>query len=446
MRPRPNRFPCIIAFGLALALPIYAYSADAAGLRRTPRLGGRAPIPTLRSIPSVRPSLGSSPTVGPSVRTITVPREIPPQIRPAETDKIIPAAPYNPNALRNPSMRAFITANLATSGSRISGNEWWRHHGGRYGWVGPLFWPFAYYDIYDYAMWGEVYDAALWDYGLGDIYAGIFIPYDYDDLVAFLPRDAGPTTTGSAVPTRPKDELDPLAQTCSAAARNVVGVPVDEFEHAIKPSAAQRDALGELADASVKAAQAIKSSCPKEVALTAPSRLSNMEQRIESMLDGVVAVQPALQKFHDLLTVEQKQRLVDLATGRRQAASSARPNCGVGISLDFPVAEIEGVTHLSDAQRGGLERLKQAARAAADELKASCLGDHSPPAPSERLAAVKTRLDSLLQAVRMVHAPLSAFYDMLSDEQKAKFEAIGRRWTNQTEASAARKPCWPHCR
>ena len=34
------------------------------------------------------------------------------------------------------------------------GGGWWRHRNGGYGWVGPLFWPFAYYDIYDYAHVG----------------------------------------------------------------------------------------------------------------------------------------------------------------------------------------------------------------------------------------------------------------------------------------------------
>ena len=41
-------------------------------------------------------------------------------------------------------------------------NGWWQHGDGGYGWVGPLFWPFAYYDIYDYTIWG---DYGFWDYG-----------------------------------------------------------------------------------------------------------------------------------------------------------------------------------------------------------------------------------------------------------------------------------------
>ena len=62
------------------------------------------------------------------------------------------------------------------------GSGWWQHGNGGYGWVGPLFWPFAYFDIYDYAIWGNGVGASFWGYGYDDIYAGIFSPYGYDDL------------------------------------------------------------------------------------------------------------------------------------------------------------------------------------------------------------------------------------------------------------------------
>jgi hypothetical protein len=57
-------------------------------------------------------------------------------------------------------------------------------------------------------------------------------------------------------------------------------------------------------------------------------------------------------------------------------------------------------------------------------LKTSCqAGDAiTPPA---RLAAVGKRLDTMLQAVKLVRSALDDFYGSLSDEQKAQFEAIG---------------------
>ena len=99
----------------------------------------------------------------------------------------------NTSALRDPRSRSYITATAATAGwhdGRDGGNGWWRHGNGGYGWVGPLYWPFAYYDMYDYAMWGYGYDDSFWGYGYDDIYAGIFAPYGYDDLTGYLPQYA----------------------------------------------------------------------------------------------------------------------------------------------------------------------------------------------------------------------------------------------------------------
>ena len=75
-----------------------------------------------------------------------------------------------PRWLRNPMTRATITAGVAGAIWRHhNGGLWWRHAHGGFGWVGPVFWPFAYYDIYDYAWWGWDYDPFFWDYGYLDL-------------------------------------------------------------------------------------------------------------------------------------------------------------------------------------------------------------------------------------------------------------------------------------
>lgn len=98
-------------------------------------------------------------------------------------------------------------------------NGWWRHGHGGYGWVGPLFWPFAYDDVYDYAMWGYGDDAAFWDYGYNDIYTGLFSPYGYDDLAGYVPQGGELEVTTGNVPgaTRPGPGTpapDQLTQMC----------------------------------------------------------------------------------------------------------------------------------------------------------------------------------------------------------------------------------------
>jgi hypothetical protein len=80
-----------------------------------------------------------------------------------------------------------------------------------------------------------------------------------------------------------------------------------------------------------------------------------------------------------------------------------------------------------------LVALQKATNQAADLLKASCLTD-DPLTPPARLAAVGKRLDTMLQAVKMVSSALNDFYGTLSDEQKARFEAIGPQQTSRLES------------
>ncbi len=71
----------------------------------------------------------------------------------------------------------------------FAGHDWWRHgwHPYRHlGWIGPLFWPYAYGDFFYYALWPDDYEYVdpFWAYGYGDIYEAIFSPYSYDQYVA----------------------------------------------------------------------------------------------------------------------------------------------------------------------------------------------------------------------------------------------------------------------
>jgi hypothetical protein len=53
--------------------------------------------------------------------------------------------------LRNPIARAAITAAAAGAvWNHHNGGLWWRHAHGGFGWVGPVFWPYADYDLFDY--------------------------------------------------------------------------------------------------------------------------------------------------------------------------------------------------------------------------------------------------------------------------------------------------------
>ena len=359
----------------------------------------------------------------------------------------VAGALHNRDALRHPNNRAHITASAAMAGWHNGrGNGWWRHRNGGYGWVGPLYWPFAYYDLYNYAMWGDGYDDSFWGYGYGDIYAGIFAPYGYDDLTGYLPQyasgnasDPGPAAPASEMPAAAPDQL---AQMCGEDSRDIAGLPIDQFKQAIQPTDEQSSALDDLANASVKAAQNIKAACPSDIALTAPSRLAAMQQRIEAMIAAVAIVQPPLEKFYGLLNDEQKARLTALGNDQRQSTTTDKTvtgslgqNCGAaqpGV-MEWPSAEIDQTVRPTDAQRASLVALQNATTQAADLLKTSCVSN-DPLTPPARLAAVGKRLDTMLQAVKIVSSALNDFYGTLSDEQKAQFEAIGPQRTTQLES------------
>jgi hypothetical protein len=359
----------------------------------------------------------------------------------------VAGALHNRTALHNPNTRAQIAASAATAGwhhRRGGRNGWWRHGNGGYGWVGPLFWPFAYYDIYDYAMWGYD-DDPFWGYGYNDIYAGVFAPYGYDDLAGYLPQSAGghQVSAGQA-PGSPAAAPDQLAQMCGEDSRDIAGLPIDQIQQAIQPNDAQRAALDDLANASVKAAQDIKAACPTQISLTAPARLASMQARIEAMISAVGMVQPPLQNFYGLLNDEQKARLNALGQDQRRGETAQKTNgslaqsCGAAQAsvTDWPTAEIDATLHPTEAQRASLAALQDAGAKAADLLKTSCQAAEAITPPA-RLEAVGKRLDIMLQAVKTVRAALDDFYGKLSDEQKAQFEAIGPRRTGLSNQPGA---------
>ena len=363
-------------------------------------------------------------------------------MRNALNSRSVAGALRNSSALHNPSTRAHIAAAAAMAAwhhGRGGGNGWWRHRNGGYGWVGPLFWPFAYDDIYDYAMWDD--DFGFWDYGYGDIYAGLFAPYGYDELAGYLPGSAGgPAGNGQGSAAAAPEQL---TQMCGEDRRDIAGLPIDQIQQAIRPNDAQRAALDDLANASVKAAQTIKAACPTRIALTAPDRLAAMQQRIEAMIAAVAIVEPPLQKFYESLDDEQKARLNALGQDQRKgetatnASGNAAQGCGAaqpGVR-DWPAAEIEARLHPTEAQRASLAALHDASAKAAELLKSSCQPNEAITPPA-RLAAVGKRLDTMLQAVKTVRAALDDFYATLTDEQKAQFEAIGPRRTASADRPA----------
>jgi hypothetical protein len=90
----------------------------------------------------------------------------------------------------------------------------------------------------------------------------------------------------------------------------------------------------------------------------------------------------------------------------------------------WPIASIAKAIQPTPEQRALLDELKSAAAEAADVFKESC-GDSYAMTPPGRLRAMTNRISATLEAVRIVRPALEKFYSSLSDEQQARFNALG---------------------
>jgi len=307
-----------------------------------------------------------------------------------------------------------------------------------FGWVGPLFWPYAYSDIYCDIFWGywgygcadpywlsAYYGDPFWDYGYADIYGGLFSPFAFNDLTGYPP-------TGRLARSNRTTPSTALAQMCGDDTKEVAGWPIDRIRQLVSPDDQQRIALDDLSDASVKAAQIIKTACPTSVAFTPTGRLAAMQQRIEAMEQAVDVVRAPLDRFYGALTDEQKAKLTSANQTPAQPKGRQRglaQNCTTAsATIQWPEARIEVALRPSEAQQAKLKALQSAATQAAEQLAASCPSE-LPTTPPARLTAVSKRLELMLGAVRNVRGALDDLYGDLSDEQKAQFNRIGQSRT-----------------
>ena len=214
----------------------------------------------------------------------------------------------SPDWIARPVSRLQIAAGAALAGwhAQRGAKGWWAHGDGSYGWVGPLFWPFAYYDVIDYTLWGD--GMGFWGYGYRDIYAAIFTPYDEDELARYM----------TPVRHRRPGRVPSLAQICGDDFSEFARLPVEQIRAAMRSSEEQRAALDDLANASSEAAQAVSATCPRDAAATAPSRLKAMQARLEAMKAAIARVRNPFETFWETLDDDQKAQLAEAGKQRAQ--------------------------------------------------------------------------------------------------------------------------------
>ncbi len=325
--------------------------------------------------------------------------------------------------------RASFHGRFAHQNWHSNSGWWWRNHHSivAIGWFGGLFWPYAYWDFLDYTFWPYAYDD-FWPYAYDDFYVGMFGPYAYEgpeyaSRVRYGRRGRNvrqPSTTATVV--------------CGASLPALTNWPIEQISKTVEPNEVQQAALAEFKDATGKAMDALKAACPDDLPSTPTGRMAAMHKRIAAMLLAINIVQPPLQRFYESLTDEQKARF-NVVNSEEQPARAPRRGSGlVDLSqvcgeqqikaTNVPVDRIVQALKPTDAQRVALNSLNDATTKAAGLLKANCPQEQVLTPPG-RVASMEQRLRTMLEAVKMVEPELDAFYGLLTDEQKARFNQLG---------------------
>jgi len=353
-------------------------------------------------------------------------------------------------------------------------NYWgagWNDWGSGWGyWAGPVFWPYFYGDVLTFALWPYAFYDPFFAYGPDLLLASIFWPGPlFSPYYAYNPYYYGENSPFDIYGNAPygKDYAfsgyygsrqhhrhqrlyaarsaahanlgadSNSALTCGGLAPGVVSLPIDQIEQAIRPTDAQVAMLNDLKAASAQADTILRTSCLTEVPLTPVARLDAVVKRIQAMTQAVQILRPPLTTLYNSLDDEQKDRFAAIGTQtkyqRARIAREESPASNLGglckqqtqNFTQLPVQRIEELIKPTEQQKAAFDALKSASAKATADLDASCPADMLETL-TVRLDAVAKRLDALAGAVNTVQPALTDFYNSLTDEQKARFNVIGR--------------------
>src|SRR5262249_20065694 len=170
-----------------------------------------------------------------------------------------------------------------------------------------VYWPYAYDDF--------------WPYAYDDVYYGIYGPYAYYGPYGVTGRSGrryGVSSGRYAATTNSPGRR--AAEVCSNRAPELTDWPIERISEVGEPTDAQRPGLDELRSASAKAVEILQSGCPRDLPSIPTGRLAAMKSRLQVMLAAVQTVRPALQRFYQSLSDEQKARFNAIAPADDAAA------------------------------------------------------------------------------------------------------------------------------
>jgi hypothetical protein len=313
-----------------------------------------------------------------------------------------------------------------------------RHAGIVLGFVGPLFWPYAYSDFVDYTFSPYAYDT-FWPYAYDDVFAGIYGGYapEYyapEEAYAYAGSAASERAYGRATGSGggAASQTAGTERICSGEANGVTDFAIQKIAQQVNPDQKQQDLLDDLKAATMKAVDIMQQACPTELSSTPTGRLAAMRSRVDAMLRAVEVIRPALDRFYQSLSDEQRERFIAVDQGQQAANKQSGADLNhlcqgdLAAKSGVPVDKIQRTLRLNPDQESSLKALDEATIDSAKMLEAKCQPDESLTPPG-RLAAMQDRLEVMLKALDTTQAALTKFYGSLSDEQKARFDRMSVR-------------------
>jgi hypothetical protein len=125
---------------------------------------------------------------------------------------------------------------------------------------------------------------------------------------------------------------------------------------------------------------------------------------------------PVLARFYTVLSEAQRAQLTAPASGRTQCTASSPALLPL-----LPVEAIARELRVNTPQRAALRDLQHALVQAGDMLQQQCT---YPIGVMERFEQIEAQLRAALRATELIEPALAAFYALLGDEQKDRFNRI----------------------
>ena len=136
--------------------------------------------------------------------------------------------------------------------ANIAAHRAWRRglRAGFVPWYGPVFWPYAYSDIFDYAFWPDGYDDGFWFYAYDDFFDGLFW------------GEVGPPEeyayAGPALAAAPRASYAGVQELCKQPGSGITAWPFADIERKVGLNGEQKQLLGDVRKAAAEAAATSK--------------------------------------------------------------------------------------------------------------------------------------------------------------------------------------------